>query len=294
MLLLVGTVPVEGLPVTVGRVHFDREFAIGDGFRLQAGELLHCTTAMMATAALACRVLGQDAPYGVTAGDLGDGSGSRLIYNFLAEEAGAFHPRVLTLHYMMPHLLLAEIVMDSVRKWDPRPILIADAGGMYAMKGAGLAREFDLFTPDPGEMAFLADPEAVHPAYVRRLISEVDLTEVPRLIEEAHRHGNAPKVLLVKGATDFIARDGQVVETVSAPDIPCMECIGGTGDTITGLVSALAYAGYDLAEAAIQGARINRLAGRLAEPTPATPVGEIIRHIPAAMEEALGQGVRTS
>ena len=281
---------VKRLPLKQGMARFDDEFVIGENFSMPARELMHCTTGMIATAAVACRALGTDPPYAVIAGCLGEGDGSKLVYRFLAEEAEALKPSVLTLHYILPIRLAAEKFMQSFRRWKDKPILIADAGGIYVMKAAGFAADFDLFTPDPGEMAFLADPDAIHPAYVRHFISEVDLTEAPRLIKEAYEHGNAPQVLLVKGSTDYIARDGEILATVSEPNIPAMECIGGTGDTITGLVSALAYAGYDLVDAALYAARINRIAGLLANPTPATPISEIIPHIPAAMEQVLKGG----
>jgi hypothetical protein len=188
---------MKDLPLQQGVVHFDDRFAIGNGFSVPASELMHCTTAMVAAAAVACRTLGIEAPYAVVAGCLGEGNGSRLLYRFLAEQAEALHPKVLSLHYLLPIRLAAEKFIQSFQQWQNKPILIADAGGMYVMKAAGLAREFDLFTPDPGEMAFLADPDAIHPAYVRHFISKVDMTEVPRLIKEAYQHRNASRVLLV-------------------------------------------------------------------------------------------------
>ena len=66
-----------------------------------------------------------------------------------------------------------------------------------------------------------------------------------------------------------------------------LEAMGGTGDTLTGIVSALVASGMEIGEAATQAARINRLAGHYANPTPATQVMEMIRHIPRAVEEAL-------
>jgi NAD(P)H-hydrate repair Nnr-like enzyme with NAD(P)H-hydrate dehydratase domain len=68
-----------------------------------------------------------------------------------------------------------------------------------------------------------------------------------------------------------------------------MEAIGGTGDTLTGIVAALVTAGYEINTAAILAARTNRMAGHLAQPTPATQVLEIIRRIPAALEMVLRQ-----
>ncbi len=63
--------------------------------------------------------------------------------------------------------------------------------------------------------------------------------------------------------------------------------MGGTGDTLTGLVSALIDSGMAIQEAAVVAMKTNRLAGHYAKPTPATQVAEIIRHIPKALAEVL-------
>jgi NAD(P)H-hydrate repair Nnr-like enzyme with NAD(P)H-hydrate dehydratase domain len=91
-----------------------------------------------------------------------------------------------------------------------------------------------------------------------------------------------------------VVRDGDILDTISEPDVPELEAIGGTGDTITGLVSAFVYAGLELHEAAIIAARANRMAGKLAKATPATKVWQIINHFPAVFKEYLCQwsGVR--
>jgi NAD(P)H-hydrate repair Nnr-like enzyme with NAD(P)H-hydrate dehydratase domain len=100
--------------------------------------------------------------------------------------------------------------------------------------------------------------------------------------------------LLVKGATDYIARDGEILATITEPNIAAMEAIGGTGDTITGIVAALIYGGYEIVEASIYTAHINRIAGLLCSPTPATHIGELISQIPQALIQVLkeGQGVK--
>ena len=69
-----------------------------------------------------------------------------------------------------------------------------------------------------------------------------------------------------------------------------MEAIGGTGDMLTGIVSALINAGMDVVEAASLAARTNRLAGYYAKPTAATQVVEIISHIPRALEDIFSEG----
>jgi len=287
MLVLVGTIPTPGLPLIQGRVRYNDALQIGNDLEIPGARLMHCTTAMMAAAAAVCQTLGYDTPYGVTAGCIGDGSGSRLLYKFLTEEAERLGADVLTLHYIVPQSKLIKQAVDSITAWRKRPILIGDAGGMYAVKAAGLSPLFDLFTPDPGELAFLSDADALHPAYVRHFISEVDTTDMPRLIQRAYEHGDAAKILLVKGETDYIVRQGEILTTIAEPNIAAMEAIGGTGDTITGIAAALIYGGYDMVEACQHTALINRIAGQLCDPTPATQIGEIIAHIPQALEQVL-------
>ena len=90
---------------------------------------------------------------------------------------------------------------------------------------------------------------------------------------------------MVKGAADYVISDGDILATVTEPDVPSLEAIGGTGDTITGLVSAFVYAGLELHEAAIIAARANRMAGEFATPTPAIRVSQIIAQFPAVFKE---------
>jgi NAD(P)H-hydrate repair Nnr-like enzyme with NAD(P)H-hydrate dehydratase domain len=167
--------------------------------------------------------------------------------------------------------------------------MIADAGSMYAAKAAGLAPCFDVFTPDASEMAFLADPDASHPAYIARHLFDADISRTPELVVAAYQHRNAPRVLLVKGSTDYVVDSGDIVATVDGPNVPALEAVGGTGDTITGLVSAFVYAGLELHEAAIVAARSNRVAGKFAKATPATKVRQIIGQFDAVFKEYLCQ-----
>lgn len=48
--------------------------------------------------------------------------------------------------------------------------------------------------------------------------------------------------------------------TITKPDVPALEAIGGTGDTITGLVAAFTYAELEPHQAAIIADRANRMA----------------------------------
>ncbi len=58
---------------------------------------------------------------------------------------------------------------------------------------------------------------------------------------------------------------------------------------ITGIISGLIYAGKSPIEACRIAGRVNRKAGELSQPTPATQIKDIITHIPAALREVLKQ-----
>jgi NAD(P)H-hydrate repair Nnr-like enzyme with NAD(P)H-hydrate dehydratase domain len=80
---------------------------------------------------------------------------------------------------------------------------------------------------------------------------------------------------------------GKIEATISEPDVPAMEAIGGTGDSITGMVAAFTYAGLEPEEAAVIATRTNRMAGKFAEVTPATKVGQVIARFPDVFREYL-------
>jgi NAD(P)H-hydrate repair Nnr-like enzyme with NAD(P)H-hydrate dehydratase domain len=91
----------------------------------------------------------------------------------------------------------------------------------------------------------------------------------------------------VKGGVDLVAGQKGVEASINSYAEEAMEAIGGTGDTLTGMVSVLIDTGMDVLKAATIAAQANRLAGHYAAPTPATQVVEIIRHIPRALEKLL-------
>ncbi|MCW4017099.1 MAG: sugar kinase [Candidatus Bathyarchaeota archaeon] len=283
MLVIVGTIPIKDMPLTTDFCEFNDE-------KLKVGEadlpLINGTSALVATAAATCSALKIQKPYAVLAGDIGTGEGSNKIYRFLRD---SFKPprdtsekTVIAMHYIKPNVLYAKDAIKALRK-HANTTLIADAGSMYVAKAAKLSKDFDLFTPDPGEMAFLADPEAMHPAYVRSFIFDA-INDVPALIKQAYQNFNAAKFLLVKGVTDFIVDNGEIVANVSEPCISALEAVGGTGDTLVGIVSTLIASGCDIPKAAVKAAKANRFMGALAKPTPATKVWEMIQYIPKALE----------
>ncbi|MDY6951740.1 MAG: NAD(P)H-hydrate dehydratase [Thermodesulfobacteriota bacterium] len=198
---------------------------------------------------------------------------------------------VIAFHYLQPDVDWHNRILLALEERGNLPLLIADAGYMYAAKMSGFASCYDLFTPDIGELAFLADEMAPHPFYTRGFILQEE-EKVPRLIQRAYDGENAAKTLLIKGSKDYICTRERVLATVDTPRVATLEPIGGTGDTLAGIVAALTFAGYPVSEAAIMAAKTNRLAGQMADPTPATQVFEIINKIPRALEDVLADGAK--
>jgi NAD(P)H-hydrate repair Nnr-like enzyme with NAD(P)H-hydrate dehydratase domain len=284
MMIIAGTVPIKEIPLIKGEVIADGDLLVVDGHRIPRTQ----GTGIMLSAALATTsYLKLDPPHAVLAGDIGKGDGSRAIYEYLIDNIAELSSEVLALHYWLPDMALTRRLCESIKSCGERPVLIADAASMYSAKAAGLAPEFDVFTPDATEMAFLADPYATHPAYISKHLFDTDITKTSELIDAAYQNKSAAKLLLVKGAVDYIVRDGNVLTLITDPDVPEMEAIGGTGDTITGLVAALIYTGLETHEAAIIAAQANRMAGKYANVTPATKVKEIVDRFPEVFVEYL-------
>lgn len=281
MLIIAGIVPFPDISLVEGTVEMKDDSLSVSGYTVPC---FQGTSAMASAALTVSNALRLSPPYAVLGGDTGSGKGSRLLYEHLAEKLEEYAPRVLALHYWLPNLGLIKNVVAAAAKLPKRPVMIADAASMYAAKAAGLAEEFDIFTPDVSEMAFLADRDAIHPAYINQHLFESCDNEVPGLIEEAYRLGGAAKLLIVKGAVDYIARKDGIKYRIDEPDVPEMECIGGTGDTITGMAAALVHAGFELEDAAVASVKANRLAGKAAGVTPVTKISELIRFLPDALD----------
>ncbi len=283
MLGIVGTVPDPRFPLTHGKIRrVDGRIVVnGRSIDVHRG-----SPALLAATLAASEALAGEEIYAFLAGDIGRGDGSRTLYRFLAEHLPEFDLQVLTFHYLQPDADWHNRVLFAVEAMPRRPILIADAGFMYAAKMSGQAGAYDFFTPDAGELAFLADETAPHPFYTRGFILHQH-ENVPELIHRAYRHENAAAHLLVKGRMDVIAHEDRVIATVDHPSFPAMEAIGGTGDSLTGLLTALCGAGFKPMEAAVLAARANRWTGRYAAPTPATQVAELIDKIPQALSALL-------
>ena len=291
--LICGTVPDDDFPLCMGSWHVeggmlvpDSAAACGTNAPVPAVPILRGTPALVAAATLALGQRGTDAPLVLLAGDRGSSKGSMALYEFLSSWLGS--PEAdglagLTFHYLFPSVDgHNRILMALEERRAPMPALIADAGFMYAAKMSGYAARYDVFTPDAGELAFLADEKAPHPFYTRGfLLSEGNRVE--ELARLAWEHGDSARILLVKGAEDLVLEEGQEVGRVSSPCLPFMEPVGGTGDLVTGLLTAFAAEGMPLRDACILAAQCARFIGELARPTPATSIAEFMPFVAEAI-----------
>lgn len=282
MLLLAGAVPVDKLPLIIGKIELTDQ-----GIKIEGNDLnINRGFEAMATSAyLTCMEFGAEAPHGLIAGDIGKRDGSEKVYEYLSDNLPTLGADVLTLHYIMPDLKRNKKILESIASMEKKPFMIADAGSMYVAKTGGDAGCYDIFTPDLGEVAFLADEKADHPTYTRGFIFHME-NNVPELIRMAYAAKNVPRTIFVKGETDYICQDGEILKAIDQPCVDTMEPIGGTGDLITGMISGLISAGKSPAEACMIAGHANRIAGMLTKPTPATQVQDILKHIPEALREA--------
>ena len=270
--MICGTVPDASFPLTGGRWRLDGGFLHAEGGGIAPLSVQRGTPALLGTALLTCETLGVEPPTALLAGDIGNGDGSRKLYSRLAASPSLSGVRGITFHYLFPDLDGHNRVLMALEETDPKPLLVADAGFMYVAKMSGYADAYDLFTPDAGELAFLADEKAPHPFYTRGFLLAAD-KDIPSLVERAYQHGNAARFLLIKGKVE--------------PQVAALEPIGGTGDLVTGLVTGLLAGGMEMSQACLTAARASRITGLLANPTPATQIAELLPFLPEALRCAL-------
>ena len=295
--LICGSVPDDDFPLCMGRWTVDGDrlvpvdvSALGTPVPIPSVPVLRGTPALAAAAILALKALGAQPPLVLLTGDCGSSAGSTKLYEFLslwisASEASSIEG--MTFHYLFPSVDgHNRILMALEARETALPALIADAGFMYAAKMSGYASRYDVFTPDAGELAFLADEKAPHPFYTRGfLLSEENSTDT--LAKLAWEHGDSAQLLLVKGASDIIMEKGREVARVAEPCLPFMEPIGGTGDLVTGLLTAFAASGKPLREACILAAQCARYVGLLTDPTPATSIAEFMPFVEKGVDESV-------
>lgn len=244
------------------------------------------TPALAAAAAITAKEMDAEMPHVLLAADDGKGAGSRAVYEHLCNNAGHYSGWGITFHYLLPDLDWHNRILMALQELPERPLLCADAGYMYAAKMSGYASEYELFTPDIGELAFLADENAPHPFYTRGFLL-ADEEDAPELIQRAYAHENAAKTMLVKGRVDFVVQNGKVLDSIGYPMVPHLEPVGGTGDTVAGIASALLAAGMPVTRACSLAARANRYMGQLAQPTPATQISELLAQLPGGIRLAV-------
>ena len=295
--LICGTVPEADFPLCMGTWRVEGEYLVPEDVRFcgegAASARIPCvpvrrgTPALAASAVLAAEALGAEKPAVLLVGDCGDSKGSVRLYDFLANwlvSDESHNLKGLTFHYLFPSVDgHNRILMALDERSSRRPLLIADAGFMYAAKMSGYAARWDIFTPDAGELAFLADEKAPHPFYTRGFLL-AEGREAPELARLAHEHGDSARFLLVKGRRDLVVEEGRAVAQTESPCLPYMEPIGGTGDLVTGLLTAYALSGRPEKEACLSAAQAARFTGEAADPTPATAVAELMPFI--------GEGIR--
>ena len=310
MLAVVGTVPDKTFPLTIGKVDMvdnnqltvnGKDVMINRGTPALLGAMV-ATLNTLDPSSTSSKDAPEGAPEdgntagntagitdgitGFIAGDIGLGTGSSKIYQYLVENISRMDIDLIVFHYLQPDVDWHNKILFKLEDLKKKPVIIADAGFMYAAKMSGQALSYDLFTPDAGELAFLADETAPHPFYTRGFILHEN-NKIPDLINRAYSHKNAAQHLLVKGSTDYITNETGIIFSVNSPATEAMEAMGGTGDTLTGIVTALIGTGMEITKAAKVAAKVNRLAGYYANPTPATQVDEIIQQIPRALKTVL-------
>lgn len=284
-LLVAATYPVSGGPPLEGPVVLE-----ADGAVLVGGQRIPSaqgTSAMLGAAAQVALHLGTPAPHALVSGDIGRGDGTREVYRLLPRAAARIGPSVIAFHYLQPVMALMRTALSDLARETPAAMLVADAGGMYAAKAAGVASSFELMTPDVGEVGFLADPEISHPAYVSRYLFGTADFDPAALACKAHETGGSSRVLLVKGARDHVVLDGEVACVVDEPCVPALEAIGGTGDTVTGIACGLLAAGFPAVDAAVCACLANREAGRVMGATPAMRASDLVAVLPQVLRDNL-------
>ncbi len=280
---IIGTLPFSGFPLTVADCLFKSgKLFIGS----ESVPIIRGTAALLAAACLACDFLGLPPPKGFIAGDIGLGDGSRSIYAHLEDHFPDTPDQIMTFHYLQPDVDWHNRILMQIEALAHAPTLVADAGYMYVAKMSGFASSYDLFTPDAGEMAFLADESAPHPFYTRGFLLQEE-NDVSDLIARAYDKENASRYLLIKGKKDIVASKKGIISEISQPSIENMEPIGGTGDTLTGITSALTATKMTIPDAAATGALVNRYLGEFSNPTPASGIQELLSALPKAMNKVL-------
>ena len=168
-------------------------------------------------------------------------------------------------------------IVSELYRSVPAPMVI-DADGLNALarqRGA-LAKPGGprILTPHPGEFARLLG---------RERIAAGDRENLARKLAE-----DSGAVVLLKGHRTIVT-DGRRLH-INHTGNPGM-ATGGTGDVLTGLITALVCQGLEPLDAAILGAHVHGLAGNIAAQE-VGPVGltalDLVQRLPTALAQAIG------
>ena len=142
MIGIVGTVPDLQLPLIHGIARL-----VGNQIDIKGRRIAvnRCTPALIGAALKAAECVHCPEVYAFLIGDIGKGDGSRKLYEFLTHHLHEFDFKALTFHYLQPDVDWHNKVLFAVAKMQQRPILIADAGFMYAAKMSGQSESYDFF-----------------------------------------------------------------------------------------------------------------------------------------------------
>ena len=134
MLGIVGTVPDPDLGLLHGpaRLDGDRVSVAGHEVDVQRG-----TPALLAAALQVAAHLGRPEIHAYLVGDTGRGDGSRRLYDWLCRHLPECTCSVLVFHYLQPDVDWHGRVLLAIEQMTRPPVLIADAGFMYAAKMSG-------------------------------------------------------------------------------------------------------------------------------------------------------------
>lgn len=206
------------------------------------------------------------------AGRIAHSAGDLLLNHFAASDCVACGPG----------LSRSEELTTLVRVWFnsvPKPMVL-DADGLFPLGpqagGLTVAAYPRVLTPHPGEFARLCGtPADVRPSREEQVSQAVKLADQYRL------------VIVLKGHRTVITDGRRTVENETGN--PGM-ATGGSGDVLTGLITALICQGLPAWEAAVLGTHVHGLAGDLAasELTEVSLIAsDLLRYLPKALRVVL-------
>lgn len=166
-------------------------------------------------------------------------------------------------------------ILEKLLSLKERPPLILDADALFFFRLPGassdslplsLLRENDILTPHPGEMAAML-PDSFFPNGVEYTGKEPDTAARIQALQENRPSGLAAftracrAILVLKGPGTLIGRQDSPV--VLCPTATSSLAVGGSGDVLSGAITALAASPISTFDAACLGVYLHARAGEL-------------------------------